>query len=208
MSSDWITPEKFNENLVSVSLSPREGGNIERYSVLYQYHPNSEPSNLLITVPLNTNAYLSCKGIRKETFNNGIRIIETNRYAAHFFINHNNKFHKALFDLFVKLKKKLDAITDGEVQVPFAIHPDKIKCTIYSNLIHSNDGKMYSRAYTHDKQSVDILSVKSCIARPLFLVSLNKNSDNKMKLKLQVSELMVHENIQQPETSFALAYID
>lgn len=46
---------------------------------------------------------------------------------------------------------------------------------LYTNLIHANDGRMFTSAYTAEEQ-LDVLHCKQSIARPAFLLSTLKKS--------------------------------
>jgi hypothetical protein len=74
---------------------------------------------------------------------------------------------------------------------------------LYTNLIHANDGRMFSSAYTADEQ-LDILNIKQSIVRPALLLSTLKKSATEVKVKVQVSQMYVYKEV----TNFPLAYRD
>jgi hypothetical protein len=203
MNREWVTPKRFNPSLITV-VSQEGKGDVDRYSVLYKYHPDKEPSNLLITVPLNKDAFVVCRGVRKDTYNGGNKQFDTNRYAAQFVLDIHNEYHNALYKAFESITEQIETLTNSEVKFPITVTKEQTKCIIYTTLIHSNAGKMYSIAYTEDEKEVDILTVGESVVRPLLLVSFNRQSPTKVNIKLQVSEMLVHKQLQR----FALATID
>jgi uncharacterized membrane protein YfhO len=200
MNRSWITPDRFNASLVSVE----QRDDVDRYKVLYKYHPDRDPRDLLITVPLNKAAYMFCRGVRKDIYSSGNKTIETNRYGTQFVLDSNNTYHNALSDMFEAIKERIEVLTNSTAKFPASVNPEQTKCTIYTNLIHSNNGKMYSVAYTEDKQELDIIDVGQCITRPLLLISIIRKSPKEVNIKLQVSEMLVQENVQK----YALTTLD
>ena len=74
---------------------------------------------------------------------------------------------------------------------------------VYTNLIHSNDGRMFSSAYTAEEK-VDILEVGPSIVRPALLLSLLRKSPTEVKIRVQISQMYIHEEVK----SFPLATLD
>ena len=74
---------------------------------------------------------------------------------------------------------------------------------LYTNLIHANDGRMFSSAYTADEQ-LDILCCKQSIVRPALLLSTLKRSAKETKIRVQVSQMYVYKEVM----NFPLAYRD
>jgi hypothetical protein len=195
----WVTPDNFNPDKISIQTQPRAGDTYERFRIMYQY--DSVPKDLVVTVPKDPDAYLMCRGVQKDVFVKNDHKIETNRYGAQFVIDSNNKYHMSLYKMFEQIITKIHDLVGLKIKFP-AKDTDTYS-VLYTNLIHANDGRMFSSAYTKNEQ-LDILNCKQCIARPALLLSALKSSATEMKIKLQVSQMYVHEEI----ANFPLAYKD
>jgi hypothetical protein len=200
----WVTSDNFDPSKLSLQeAAPRSPGDkdtYERGKLLYEYTPNSK-RDLIVTVPRVPDAYLTCRGVQKDTFLRGDTRIETNRYGAQFILKGNNAYHMALYKLFEGVISKIEELTGSTVVFPAKDMDDY--SIVYTNLIHSNDGRMYSSAYT-GTDHVDILQCGKCVVRPAFLLSTLKRSTTETKIRVQVSQMYIHENSQE----FALATQD
>lgn len=201
-SVSWVTPENFDPDKVNVTAVSKTNDTFERIKVLYKYKDSYEPKDLIITVPRNPEAYIKCKGVKKDTFQqSGGKRIETNRYGAQFVLSGDNKYHNELYQVFILLTEKIKELTSCDIIFPSS---DIENSTfLYTNIIHSNDGRVFSTAYTSSEQ-IPILECRQCITRPAFLVSLLKKSNTQIKLRLQVSQMFIYDTIQE----FPLANID
>lgn len=204
----FVTPDTLDVSKISVERNNSKD-NIERYNIHYIYTDESSPKNLMITVPRLLDAYIKCKGVRKETYAAGETRIETNRYGAQFLLSGENHYHKALYESFVLIKQRVEEIMDkGEVGFP--ITDGGAFSILYTQLIHANNGPMFSKAYTYDYDtskgsSLDIISVSTdCITRPAFMISMMKSSKG-LKIRVQLSQMLVHSMI---EEDFSLATIE
>ncbi len=102
---------------------------------------------------------------------------------------------------FEKIISKIEQLTGTSVKFP-AKDMDRYSI-LYTNLIHANDGRMFSHAYTTDEK-LDILNVKQSVVRPAFLLSMFKKSATETKIRVQVSQMYVYKEIM----NFPLAYQD
>lgn len=127
-------------------------------------------------------------------FTKGEHKIETNKYGAQFVFHADNPRHIALYETFAKVIAKLTDITGAIVIFP--IKDMDGYSFLYTNLIHSNDGRMFSSAYTAEEQ-LDILDVRKSKVRFAFLLSAIKNpkTPKEMKIRVQVSQMYIHEEI-------------
>lgn len=197
----WVTPNDFDEDKISIHPQSKAGDTYERFKIMYQYGSEGAPRDLVITVPRNPDAYITCRGVQKDMFVKNDHKIETNRYGAQFVINGDNTYHMELYKTFAKVIDKVKDLTGAEVKFP--AKDTESYSVLYTNLIHANDGRMFSSAYTADEQ-LDILKCKQCIARPALLFSALKSSANEIKIKVQVSQIYVYKEI----ANFPLAYKD
>lgn len=199
-NASWVIPQNFDPEKISIATS-NTSDTFERLKVLYKYRDNYDPKDLILTVPRVPEAYIKCKGVKKDTYQQGDKRIETNRYGAQFVLSGDNKFHNELYSVFLALTEKIKELTNCEVIFPSS---DIENITLlYTNIIHSNDGRMFSTAYTNDEQ-VLITDCRQCITRPAFLVTLLKKSNNIIKLRLQVSQMFIYDTIKE----FPLANVD
>ena len=201
-SISWVTPDNFDPDKISMqAVSAAAGDTNERHKIMYQYTPNGPKRDLVLTVPRNPDAYMTCRGVQKDFFSRGDQKIETNRYGAQFLLNSDNDYHIALYGAFEKVIAKVQELTGAT-----AVFPAKDMDTysiLYTNLIHANDGRMFSSAYTADEQ-LDILACKQSIVRPALLLSILKRSANEVKIRAQVSQMYVYKEVM----NFPLAYRD
>lgn len=197
-NKQWVTPADFDVDNISV-LNINTNDAYDRMKVLYKYKKESEPKDLIITIPKNPEAYIKCKGVKKDIY--GERRIETPRYGAQFVLSAENPFHNELYNVFVTLTNKLKELTNCEIIFPSSDYDNST--ILYTNIIHSNSGKMFTTAYTSSEQLV-VTDCRQCITRPALLVSLLKKSNTTMKLRLHVSQMFVYDTIQE----FPLANLD
>lgn len=187
----WVTPDNFDPDKVSVQPTT-SSGTYDRSKIMYQYTPKGPKKDLIFTVPRDPDAYMTCNGVQKDVFTKGDQKIETNRYGAQFVLESSNDYHVALFNAFEKLVEKLADLTGAEINVPSKESGENT--ILYTNLIHANDGRMFSSAYTDDKQ-IDIISCKQSIVRPALLLSTLKKSKTEVKLTIQVSQMYIHKEL-------------
>ena len=192
-SVSWVIPGDFDPDKLSIQAAPRSSGDTyERGKLVYEYTPGGPKKDLIITVPRVPEAYLTCRGVQKDVFTRGDTRIETNRYGAQLILDGSNEYHVALYRLFEDVISKVQEITGTIVTFP-AKDMDNYSI-VYTNLIHSNDGKMYSAAYTDDEY-VDILDCGKCTVRPALLLSTLKKSNTETKIRAQISQMYVHDKI-------------
>jgi hypothetical protein len=196
----WVTPDNLDISKISISKGTSSEG-YDRFKIIYQYNPNSEPRDLVVTVPKIPNAYVRCRGVQKDVFVQGDKRITTNRYGAQFVLIGDNPEHTKLYQAFATIKSRIEELTESAATFP--VKDMETYSILYTNLIHSNDGKMYSTAYTATEQ-IDITECNSCIVRPAFLISMLKRSATEVKIRLQISQMYVHEFIKE----FPLAHVD
>ncbi len=198
----WVTADDFDPDKVSLqSVSASAGDTNERSKIMYQYTPNAPKRDLVFTVPRLEDAYLTCRGVQKDFFSRGDQRIETNRYGAQFVLDGSNSYHIALYSAFEKVIAKVQELTGSTVVFP-AKDMDTYSI-LYTNLIHANDGRMFSSAYTADEQ-LDILNCKQSVVRPALLLSTLKRSATEIKIRVQVSQMYVYKEVM----NFPLAYRD
>lgn len=202
-SASWVIPGEFDSEKLSLQdTAPKSPGDThERGKLMYEYTPGAPKRELLVTVPRVSDAYLTCRGVQKDVYTRGDARIETNRYGAQLILDSNNEHHVALYNLFGHVISKVQEITGTTVVFP-AKDMDNYS-VVYTNLIHSNDGKMYSSAYT-DNEYLEITECKKCIVRPALLLSTLKRSPTETKIKVQISQMYVHDKV----TTFPLATQD
>jgi hypothetical protein len=197
----WVTADNFDPEKVSLQSSSSSADVYERHKIMYQYEPDVPKRDLVITVPRIPEAYITCRGVHKDTFTRGEQKIETNRYGAQFVLQGDNSHHVALYHAFEKVIEKIGELTGASVAFP--VKDMETYSILYTNLIHANDGRMFSSAYTADEQ-LDILNIKQSIVRPALLLSTLKKSPTEVKIKVQVSQMYVYKEV----TNFPLAYRD
>lgn len=195
----WVVPEDFDADNVSVSVIPGPG-TYERSKILYTFSPDVT-KDLVVTVPRQHDAYVMCRGVKKDLYTQGEMKVETNRYGAQLILKADNEHHVALYKLFESVGAKVQEITGSSVTFP--VKDMDGYSIVYTNLIHANDGRMFSSAYTADEK-LDILSVGQCVVRPSLLLSLLRKSSTEVKVRVQISQMYVHEEVK----SFPLANID
>ena len=203
---DFVTPDTLDVSKISVERNNSKDS-IERYNIHYTYREGGSPKNLIITVPKLPDAYLRCRGVKKDTYATGENRIETNRYGAQFVLIEDNIYHKALYDSFSSIKAKVEELMDSEVGFP--ITDNDLSSTLYTQLIHANNGPMFSKAYSYDYEigkgsQIDIVSCTDCITRPAFMISMLRSSKG-LKIRVQISQMLVHNII---EEDFSLATMD
>jgi len=197
----WVTPSKFDAEKISIQ-PVTSGDSYERFKILYQYSDSpASIRDLVITVPRLPDAYVTCRGVQKDFFSRGDNRIETNRYGAQFTLSADNEYHIALYKTFEEVIKKVEDLTGTTVTFP--AKDMETYSILYTNLIHANDGRMFSSAYTADEQ-LHILEVKQSIVRPAFLLSTLKKSATETKIRIQISQMFVYKEIM----NFPLAYRD
>lgn len=196
----WVTAENFEADKLTVSVLPVSGG-YERSKLLYEYEDNIPNKDFVITVPRNPEAYIVCRGVKRDTYGIGETKVETNRYGAQFILKADNKYHVELYQTFEMIGKKILETTGSSATFPIKDMDDY--SIIYTNLIHANDGRMFSNAYTEDEK-VDILDVKESIVRPAFLLSLLRKSPTEVKVRIQISQMYIYREIK----TFPLATTD
>ncbi len=196
----WVTPENFDPDKISLQATS-SGDSYDRSKIMYEYSPGAPKRDLVFTVPRNQDAYITCRGVQKDFFSRGDQKIETNRYGTQFVLSGENEFHMSLYSAFQKVIEKVEKLTGSSVTFP-AKDMDTYSI-LYTNLIHANDGRMFSSAYTADEQ-LDIIGCKHSIVRPALLLSTFKRSATEIKIRVQVSQMYVHKEIM----NFPLAYRD
>jgi hypothetical protein len=198
---NWVTASNFDPDKVSIQ-PVTSGDSYDRCKILYQYNDSATSlRDLVVTVPKTPDAYITCRGVQKDFFSRGDTRIETNRYGAHFTLSGDNEHHLALYNVFEQVITKIEQLTGTTVVFP--VKDMDGYSILYTNLIHANDGRMFSSAYTADEQ-LDIIEVKQSIVRPAFLLSTLKKSAKETKIRVQVSQMYVHKEIM----NFPLAYRD
>lgn len=190
----WVLPETFEVTRVSIvdGIKVGQGVNATRSKITYAYPTGDK--DLLVTVPLEKEALIVCRGVQKSVYTQGDMKVETNRYVAPLVLDANNRYHIELYNVFEQIQDVL--MKHKHVQkVTFPIHdvPGK-HSIIYANLIHSHDGRMFSTAYTNEKQ-IDILECKKSLVRPALLLSAIRKSHTEYKIQIQVSQMYVAEEI-------------
>ncbi len=198
----WVTPDDFDPDKISVQQTPSTSASdtYERGKILYEYRPGTT-KDLVFTVPKLPDAYITCRGVQKDFFSRGEQRIETNRYGAQFVLDGSNSYHLALYSAFEKVIAKVEELTG--TTVIFSAKDMESYSILYTNLIHANDGRMFSSAYTADEQ-LDILNCKQSIVRPALLLSTLKRSAKETKIRVQVSQMYVYKEVM----NFPLAYRD
>ncbi len=199
----WITPDDFDPEKISLqpASATSAGDTYERNKILYEYAPNTPKRDLVLTVPRVPDAYITTRGVQKDFFSRGDQKIETNRYGSHFVLDGSNSYHLALYNAFEKVIAKIEQLTGSSVTFP--MKDMDTYSILYTNLIHANDGRMFSSAYTADEQ-LDILNCKQSIVRPALLLSTFKRSATEIKIRVQVSQMYVYKEVM----NFPLAYRD
>lgn len=188
----WVRPDNFDPHKVVIADTGSNAGfGGTRLKITYK-HPMSE-KDLLITVPLEKEAFLVCRGVQKNVFTQGDIKVETNRYVAPLVLEAENPYHKQLYQVFEKLQTIIKSKT-GAKNITFPIKDVETYSILYANLIHSHDGRMFSTAYT-DEEQIDILNCKKCLVRPALLVSAVRKSVHEYKIQIQISQMYVHEQI-------------
>ena len=196
----WVTSDNFEADKLTVFSLPISKG-YERSKLLYSYKEDAPNRDFVITVPRDPEAYITCRGVKKDTYGIGETKVETNRYGAQFILKADNKYHVEFYNTLELIGKKIFEVT-GSTAI-FPIKDMDGYSIIYTNLIHANDGKMFSYAYT-EEEKIDILDVKDCIVRPAFLLSLLKKSPTEVKVRIQISQMYVYKEIK----TFPLATMD
>ena len=200
----WVSTDNFDPDKLSIetaeSKNPKDMN--VRGKIMYEYTPNAAKRNLVVTVPRVPDAYLVCRGVQKETYttNNNTRV-DTNRYGAQLVIEGDNEYHVALYQTFAKIIDRVADLTNTKIIFP-AKEMDNYSI-IYTNLIHSKEGKMYSTAYKEDGY-LDILECGKCKVRPALLLSTLMKSATETKIRVQISQMYVYESV----VSFPLATQD
>lgn len=199
----WVTPENFDPEKLSLQAvsATSSGDTYERNKIMYEYTPDGVKRDLVFTVARNPDAYLTCRGVQKDFFSRGDQKIETNRYGAQFVLSGDNEFHVALYSAFEKVIDKVGQLTGANITFP--AKDMETYSILYTNLIHANDGRMFSSAYTADEQ-LDILNCKQSIVRPALVLSTFKRSATDIKIRVQVSQMYVYKEVM----NFPLAYRD
>ena len=200
MSSTWVTPEDFDADKLTVAVQPASGA-YERSKILYDYGTTGDQRDLILTVPRTPDAYVVCRGVKKDLFSQGDIRVETNRYGAQLILKADNEYHQALYRAFESVTAKVQEITGSTVTFP--VKDMDGYSIVYTNLIHANDGRMFSTAYTAEEK-VDILDVNQSIVRPALLLSILRKSASEVKIRVQISQMYVHEEVR----NFPLATID
>lgn len=193
-NASWVIPGDFDPEKLSLQTATSKslGDTYERGKLMYEYSPGAPKRELVVTVPRVPEAYLTCRGVQKDIYTRGDTRIETNRYGAHLVLDGNNEHHMALYKLFEDITSKIQDIT--KTTVVFPAKDMENYSVLYTNLIHSNDGKMYSAAYT-DNEYLDITECKKCIVRPALLLSTLNKSATETKIKVQISQMYVHDKV-------------
>lgn len=198
--AQWVLPESFDASKISTAVVSNSAG-YERSKILYKYDDDVPPRDLLLTVPRNPDAYVLCRGVKKDLYTIGDTKVETSRYGAQLILKADNDYHVELYGVLEKIGEKIKEITRQDAVFPVKDMGDY--SILYTNLIHSNDGKMFSSAYTSEDK-IDILDVKQSIVRPSLILSLLKKSPAEIKVKIQISQMYVHSEIK----NFPLANMD
>lgn len=194
MSTQWVKPEDLDVDRITVQES--QDTTYPRLRILYEYSPE-DVRDLVLTVPRNPDAYITCKGVRREKWNN----IETNKYGARLILNGDNPYHVEMYKAFESVIGKVQELTNMSISFPCKDMDDY--SIVYTTLISSNDGRVYSSAY-NDKEKFDILDCKQCIVRPSLLFSAFCKSSKEAKIRVQISQMYIYKHVD----SFALANID
>lgn len=199
----WVTPENFDPDKISLQQvsAASSGDTNERCKIMYEYKVGTPKKDLVLAVPRTADAYMTCRGVQRDFFSRGDQKIETNRYGAHFVLDGSNSYHIALYNTFKEVISKIEQLTGATVVFP--AKDMETYSILYTNLIHANDGRMFSSAYTTDEQ-LDILNVKQSIVRPALLLSTLKRSSTEIKIRVQVSQMFVYKEVM----NFPLAYKD
>lgn len=201
----WVTPQNFDPDKITLQTSSSGNGDInERGKIMYEYSPGAQKKNLVITVPRTPDAYMTCRGVHKQSFSRGDQRIETNRYETNFVLTGDNNYHVALYDTFKTIMNKVEQLTGATVVFP--VHDMDTYSILYAGLIHANNGPMYSSAYTEDEQ-LDILHVKKSIVRPALMLSTLKRSDGQIKIQVQVQQMFVYKE-EDEVVKYSLAFKD
>lgn len=190
----WVIPKTFDATKVSIveGVKVSQGFNATRSKITYAYPTGDK--DLLVTIPLEKEAFIVCRGVQKNVYTQGDMKVETNRYVAPLVLDANNKYHIELYNVFEQIQHVLMSKTNAQ-KVTFPIHdvPGK-HSIIYANLIHSHDGRMFSTAYTDEKQ-IEILECKKSLVRPALLFSAIRKSPTEYKIQIQISQMYVAEEI-------------
>jgi hypothetical protein len=194
MSTPWVKPEDLDVDRITVQDTP--DATYPRLKILYEYSPG-DIRDLVVTVPRDPDAYITCKGVRREKWNN----IETNKYGARLILNGENRHHQALYNVFGSIVKKIEELSN--MSMSFPCKDMENYSIVYTTLISSNEGKVFSQAY-NDSEQLNILECKQCIVRPSLLFSAFCKSQKEGKIRVQISQMYIHKQVE----SFALANID
>lgn len=197
----WVTDENFDPDKISIIENPSTDM-YERSKILYQYSPNAPKRDLNVTVPRNPKAYIHCRGVQKDVYSRKDSTkIETNRYGAQLILDTNNSYHVNLYNTFAQIITRVKDLTGANVSFP--VKEMESYSILYTNLIHANDGRMFSSAYTEEEQ-LNILNCKQCVVRPALVLSILRKSPSEVKIRVQISQMYVHKEIK----NFPLAHMD
>ena len=74
----WVTPDDFDPDKISLQASVASAGDTnERSKIMYEYKQGAPKKDLVITVPLVPDAFVTCRGVKKDFFSRGDQRIET-----------------------------------------------------------------------------------------------------------------------------------
>lgn len=203
-SINWVTSESFDESKIFLSEPVATGGPYMRRSVMYTYDGHTEPKDLCVTTVRDPGGLIFCKSVEKEKFGQGDKRVETNHTTAMFTLKGDNPHHVKLYKLLgivLKRVSELSGISVANIKLPIVDFDDK--SLLYTRLIQSNDGKIYSAAYTNDKQ-IDVRDVSNAMTRPAILFTLTYKDKSQGRLRVQLSQMFVDRIIE----SFPLANRD
>lgn len=191
---NFITFDKFDSDKISLGQEKfAGGGNVIIRNVLYEY--TTGVANLMLTVPLNPESYISVQSI-------GVlpsKFTKSPKSQCLFVMDKDNEYHcrfiEAMVDVATKAQQHIG------IQVNFPVLENETNYRIYTSLVESNEGIIYTKVYDEEKR-LEPERANGSTTRPGLLFSIvHTKGATEAKLKVSLSHLYVP----QAQNQFVLA---
>jgi hypothetical protein len=192
----WITGNKFDSSKVSFSAPSDIGNRYVRYNVRYIYDNNTIKNINLTTNTKDT--FVICTGIH----------LEKGQYAKEHMHQSTIVINDESMDLFgaiVEIAKKFknEIIPNGELKCPVK-EVDDGTVRLYTKLIESNTGKVYTIIQDKDGNEFDVENLGTSFeCRPCISINFVVDSNKKASMKIQLTRMYVSNVIEKIDVNLS-----
>jgi len=192
----WITSSKFDINKVSFSAPVDIGNKYTRYNVRYLYD-NDSIRNLTLTTG-GKDILMTCTGVYPEQG----QFAKEHSYQSTLVTEKDTAdMYSAIVDIVKKFKSEI--IPNGELKCPVK-ELDDGTTKLYTKLIQSNDGNVYTVFTDKDNEAIDVKELATSFkCRPCIAINFVLDRGIRASMKLQMTRVYVSDMEEKVEANLS-----